>query len=426
MTTYLVPVSRADQITDNVTTFNQFAASNPVRVRSLLAQTTYWVSLLPTGIFGPSKFVGFRDMDFDQYEAANDGDFTGAGFNGAVTREAIAQTLGSSYAPDSELSSRLLSWGRRLAGSEVFDGVDQSKWRFLDLSASTPEISEGIGELPGYSSGTAFRDRDELSQARVHRPPQAGICGTGKTGAESIVLSGGYEDDVDEWDRIIYTGQGGKDPVTRSQIADQELTRGNLALVTSCLEELPVRVIRGSREPSQHAPESGYRYDGLYQVVRYWSQEGISGYRVWRYEMVRDDVPAVLPDLPSEEGGPVERRRFTGTTQVRNAGAARAIKRVYRTSCQVCGESVPTETGPYAEAAHVRPLGSPHDGPDSQSNILCLCPNHHKQLDLGGLLIGDDLVVRNRSTGEIIATLTLDPSHPLNLAHLAYHRNLWP
>jgi putative restriction endonuclease len=426
MTTHLVPVSTTNQITDNVTTFNQLAGSNAVRLRSLLAQTTYWVSLIPTGIFGPSKFVGFRDMDFDKYEVASGGAFTGSGFNGAVTREAIEETLGSAYSPDSELSSRLLSWGRTVAGSDVFDGVDQSKWRFLELSVSSPEISEGIGELTGYPFGTAFKDRVQLSQARVHRPRQAGICGTGETGAESIVLSGGYEDDVDEWDRIIYTGQGGNDPDTKSQIADQELTRGNLALVTSCLEELPVRVIRGSREPSHHAPDSGYRYDGLYQVVRYWSQVGISGRRVWRYEMIRDDVPAVLPDLPGEEGRPVERRRFTGTTQVRNAGAARAIKRIYRSNCQICGESVTTETGPYAEAAHVRPLGSPHDGPDSVSNILCLCPNHHKQLDLGGLLIDDDLVARNRSTGEIIATLTLDPSHPLNPIHLAYHRNLWP
>jgi hypothetical protein len=35
-----------------------------------------------------------------------------------------------------------------------------------------------------------------------------------QTGAESIVVSGGYEDDEDHGDTIIYTGHGGNDPQT--------------------------------------------------------------------------------------------------------------------------------------------------------------------------------------------------------------------
>jgi putative restriction endonuclease len=34
------------------------------------------------------------------------------------------------------------------------------------------------------------------------------------------VLSGGYVDDNDEGDVIIYTGQGGRDPATGRQIKD--------------------------------------------------------------------------------------------------------------------------------------------------------------------------------------------------------------
>jgi hypothetical protein len=60
----------------------------------------------------------------------------------------------------------------------------------------------------------------------VHRRLQAGIAGTEAGGAESIVLSGGYMDDIDEGEVIIYTGQGGQDPVTRQQIADEEFRRG--------------------------------------------------------------------------------------------------------------------------------------------------------------------------------------------------------
>ena len=85
-----------------------------------------------------------------------------------------------------------------------------------------------IGPAVDVEVGTVFQTRMELSRAGVHRPSMIGIAGTGKTGAESIVMNGGYEDDEDLWEYIIYTGQGGNDPVTKRQVASQELTRGIL------------------------------------------------------------------------------------------------------------------------------------------------------------------------------------------------------
>jgi putative restriction endonuclease len=82
-----------------------------------------------------------------------------------------------------------------------------------------------FGELPGVPEGTLFEDRTELSKAGVHRPRQAGICGGKGEGAESIVLSGGYEDDIDSGDMIVYTGHGGNIPRTATQYQDQELDR---------------------------------------------------------------------------------------------------------------------------------------------------------------------------------------------------------
>ncbi len=58
----------------------------------------------------------------------------------------------------------------------------------------------------------------------------AGISGTDEEGADSIVLSGGYEDDVDYGDEIVYSGHGGRDPNTGQQVADQEFARGNAGL----------------------------------------------------------------------------------------------------------------------------------------------------------------------------------------------------
>ena len=102
-----------------------------------------------------------------------------------------------------------------------------------------------FGDIPGSPIGTMWSLRPEVSKAGVHRPPMGGISGTGAEGADSIVVHGGYEDDGDHGDEIIYTGAGGNDPATKTQITNQELSQpGNAGLVTSQLEGLPVRVVR--------------------------------------------------------------------------------------------------------------------------------------------------------------------------------------
>jgi hypothetical protein len=60
----------------------------------------------------------------------------------------------------------------------------------------------------------------------------------------SIVLSGGYADDEDFGDVIIYTGEGGRDQNTRRQIADQQFIKGNKALAENHLNGIPIRVHR--------------------------------------------------------------------------------------------------------------------------------------------------------------------------------------
>jgi putative restriction endonuclease len=109
---------------------------------------------------------------------------------------------------------------------------------------------EMIGEIPGVEDGAIFVDRQALHDAGVHRGTQAGIGG----GGEAVVLSGGYVDDVDNGDVIIYTGQGGRDPESGRQVRDQELTRGNRALADNYREGNPIRVCRGEVHNSQFAP----------------------------------------------------------------------------------------------------------------------------------------------------------------------------
>jgi hypothetical protein len=70
------------------------------------------------------------------------------------------------------------------------------------------------------------RTSTKLPRGRGHRQLQAGIAGSAAEGAHSIVVSRGYEDDDDFGDLIIYTGQGGNDPATKRQVADQQPTLG--------------------------------------------------------------------------------------------------------------------------------------------------------------------------------------------------------
>lgn len=130
-----------------------------------------------------------------------------------------------------------------------------------------------------------YGSRGALSRAGVHRPLRAGISGSALEGADSVVLSGGYEDDRDEGDVVVYTGEGGRDPRSGRQRGHQMLLRGSLALSRSRLSGLPVRVVRGSSLRSAYAPARGYRYDGLYRVLGEWKEPGRAGFLVWRFRL---------------------------------------------------------------------------------------------------------------------------------------------
>ncbi|GLC36723.1 hypothetical protein PLESTB_000789700 [Pleodorina starrii] len=112
----------------------------------------------------------------------------------------------------------------------------------------------------GLVVGDMFPNRMACRMWNAHLPHVAGIAGQGDRGAQSVVLSGGYEDDVDEGEYFLYTGSGGKDLSGNKRNGahdkDQEFTRYNLALLKSCEEGLPVRVIRSHKEKrSAYAPK---------------------------------------------------------------------------------------------------------------------------------------------------------------------------
>lgn len=275
----------------------------------------------------------------------------------------------------------------------------------------------------------------ELWGAGVHRQTQAGISARQGEGAESIVLSGGYEDDDDLGAIIIYTGRGGRSAETTQQVADQTLSGANLELVRNEQLGLPVRVTRKVTAGSV----SFYRYAGLYRVVSHWAEVGKSGHRVWRFRLellpedVTEETSVSLGALaPSPEGdlfsspnvqeaapeyNPAPRKEATTLRIVRDTAVTRRIKALYDYRCQICGTRLEGAAGPYAEAAHIRPLGAPHHGPDVLANVLCLCPNHHVLFDLSAFGIAD--------SGQLLGLrgkLNVHRQHLIGEEFLAYHR----
>jgi len=59
------------------------------------------------------------------------------------------------------------------------------------------------------------------------------------------------------------------------------------------------------------------------------------------------------------------------------------LKTIYNNTCQICGIMLSAGNNKfYSEVHHIIPLGHPHNGKDNLGNMICVCPNHHAQLDL--------------------------------------------
>lgn len=161
------------------------------------------------------------------------------------------------------------------------------------LAENDPERNQGV------LVGETWEDRMECRQWGAHLPHVAGIAGQSVYGAQSVALSGGYQDDEDHGEWFLYTGSGGRDlsgnkRTNKEQSFDQKFDKLNEALRVSCRKGYPVRVVRSHKEKrSSYAPETGVRYDGVYRIEKCWRKVGIQGFKVCRYLFVRcDNEPA--------------------------------------------------------------------------------------------------------------------------------------
>ncbi|GJN04516.1 hypothetical protein PR202_ga22070 [Eleusine coracana subsp. coracana] len=157
----------------------------------------------------------------------------------------------------------------------------------------------------GVRVGETWEDRLECRQWGAHFPHVAGIAGQSKYGAQSVALSGGYEDDEDHGEWFLYTGSGGRDlsgnkRTNKEQSFDQKFEKLNAALRISCLRGYPVRVVRSHKEKrSSYPPESGVRYDGVYRIDKCWRKVGIQEKEGWKWM-----VPPPISRKPILTGDP--------------------------------------------------------------------------------------------------------------------------
>ncbi|KAG5249835.1 hypothetical protein OIU76_003509 [Salix suchowensis] len=149
-----------------------------------------------------------------------------------------------------------------------------------------------IGAVPGVEIGDMFLFRIEMCLLGLHAPSMAGIDYMSARNdlveeplAVSIVSSGYYEDNADDKDVLIYSGQGGAANKDKGA-TDQKLERGNLALERSLRRGNQVRVIRGMKDSLNQALKV-YVYDGLYRIQDSWLEKAKSGCNIFKYKLVR-------------------------------------------------------------------------------------------------------------------------------------------
>lgn len=249
-----------------------------------------------------------------------------------------------------------------------------------------------LGALPGISVGMSFANRRELSRLGVHRHTMMGISWSPGNPAESVVVSGGYEDDQDWGDTLLYTGMGGSRGGV--QVADQELVAGNKALMLSFERRTPVRVIRGAKAKSEFGPQLGLRYDGLFRVTDAFYDFGRSGRRVWRFVLTALHAVDPAPPMTDSQLGLIE---------------------LYGGRCQVCGVISRLRLGSAAVPCHLRPTTHPHDGTDDWSNLLCVCPNHAREVGAGVITVQTDLRLLGMNE-----RVRLHPQHVLDESAIRY------
>jgi hypothetical protein len=120
--------------------------------------------------------------------------------------------------------------------------------------------------------------------------------------------------------------------------------------------------------------------------------------------------------------------------QVRNVGLSASLKALYDSQCMFCEHRICVSMSPdkyYTEAAHIIPIGQPHNGPDRPENMLVLCPNCHVEFDFKMLTISflsdSEFIIRSKQPDHPLdgKTVKTRMGHNLGKEFCVWHESNW-
>jgi 5-methylcytosine-specific restriction enzyme A len=105
-------------------------------------------------------------------------------------------------------------------------------------------------------------------------------------------------------------------------------------------------------------------------------------------------------------------RNITLSRRIRDSALIRRLKTLHNNQCQICGLALQLNNGVlYSEGHHIKPLGGNHNGPDTEENVIILCPNHHALCDYRAIRLEYHQIRTHRL-------------HRINEEYIAYHNDL--
>ena len=163
-----------------------------------------------------------------------------------------------------------------------------------------------------------------------------------------------------------------------------------------------------------HCPEGyGFKGDAVFQLVTKGHYQLINHdfYEKRRIKTPDDTIINLTVGNSLEDLELTARTLREVNSLNRNKTLVLGLKKLYCNQCQICGTILKiSDTVYYSEVHHIKPLGQPHNGPDTSSNMMVVCPNCHVQLDFGKIKILKD-------------KLAFKSPHDIDDKHIEYHNN---
>ena len=178
---------------------------------------------------------------------------------------------------------------------------------------------------------------------------------------------------------------------------------------------------------SAQFPRNKHVHEKIRQVLQRLRDENFllfQGKGNYALNLEYEEITGEAPSFAEKGLESPKTRRVMRNVRLRNTFLGAEIKRRYAQLCQVCRKRIPLVGKDYCEAHHLKPLGSPHFGPDVIGNIVIVCPNHHVMFDYGALtIIPNQLTIRHHLPDFFPNNpkLHVQPWHFLNPSYLLYH-----